>query len=61
MKASSFKCCVCRKKKAVAFWPCVDPDIESHPYCRECLEKTKNKLLIKLMGMGMLTPKGEPK
>lgn len=36
MKASECKCCVCGKQ-AVAFYPCVDPDIPSHPYCADCL------------------------
>lgn len=47
MKAKDCKCCLCGKQ-AVAFWPCIDPDIRSHPYCRECLDKTKIDLLIKL-------------
>lgn len=48
VKASDCKCCVCRKKKAVAFWPCMDPDIPSHPYCRKCLDKTRQDFLVKL-------------
>lgn len=47
MKASECKCCVCGKQ-AVAFWPVCDPDIPSHPYCRECLDKAKAELMIKL-------------
>lgn len=47
MKASECKCCVCGKQ-AVAFWPVVDPDIPSHPYCRKCLDEEKMKLMIKL-------------
>lgn len=35
MKASECKCVDCGKQ-AVAFWPVIDPDIPSHPYCREC-------------------------
>lgn len=38
MKASECKCCMCGKQ-AVAFYPCVDPDIPSHPYCPDCLYK----------------------
>ena len=38
MKASECKCCKCGKK-AVAFWPCVDPDIQSSPYCADHLEE----------------------
>ena len=47
MKASECKCCRCGKQ-AVAFWPCFDPDIPSHPYCRECLDKEKMELFIKI-------------
>ena len=32
-------------QRAVAFWPCIDPDIPSHPYCRKCLDKAKAELL----------------
>ena len=41
------RCCVCGKQ-AVAFWPIIDPDIPSHPYCRECLDKEKRELMMKL-------------
>lgn len=47
MKASECKCCICGKQ-AVAFWPVIDPDIPSNPYCRECLDKEKRELMIKL-------------
>lgn len=47
VKASDCKCCVCGQP-AVAFWPCIDPDIPSHPYCRKCLDKEQAKLLIEL-------------
>lgn len=36
MKASECKCSKCGKP-AVAFYPCVDPDIPSYPYCADCL------------------------
>lgn len=49
MKASECKCCVCGKQ-AVAFWPVFEPDIPSHPYCRECLDKEKRELMLKLFG-----------
>ncbi len=42
MKASECKCCICGKQ-AVAFWPVIDPDIPSHPYCRKCLDKEKKR------------------
>jgi hypothetical protein len=48
-KASDFKCCQCKKAKAVAFWPVCDPDIPSHPYCRKCLDEAHRKLLIKFV------------
>lgn len=47
MKASDCKCCKCGKQ-AVAFWPVIDPDIPANAYCRECLDKAKTKLLLKL-------------
>ena len=49
MKASECKCCLCGKQ-AVAFWPVIDPDIPSNPYCRECLDKIKIQTLIKVFG-----------
>jgi len=50
MKAKDCKCIKCGKA-AVAFWPVVDPDIPSFAYCRECLDKARMKLLIKLTNM----------
>ena len=47
MKASECKCCECGKQ-AVAFWPVVDTDIPSYPYCRECLDKAKAALIREL-------------
>ena len=47
MKASDCKCCICGKQ-AVAFWPVIDPDIPSHPYCRKCLDKEKMKMIMKV-------------
>ena len=47
MKATDCKCIGCGKQ-AVALWPVCDPDIPSHPYCRECLDKAKMELMIKL-------------
>ncbi len=48
MKASECKCCVCGKP-AVAFWPIIDPDIPDYPYCRECLDKAKREVIMKLI------------
>lgn len=36
--AKDDKCCVCGKQ-AVAYYPCVDPDIPSYPYCADHLEQ----------------------
>lgn len=49
MKASECKCCQCGKQ-AVAFWPLIDPDIHANPYCRECLDKAKMRVLIEAFG-----------
>jgi hypothetical protein len=38
------RCCKC-DNVAVAFWPAIDPDIQSHPYCRQCLNQAKFALL----------------
>ena len=38
MEAKDCKCCVCGKQ-AVAFYPCIDPDIPSNPYCADHLEE----------------------
>jgi hypothetical protein len=47
VKAEDKKCIECGEK-AVAFFPAVDPDIQSYPYCRECLDKQKLLLIIAL-------------
>jgi hypothetical protein len=46
IKASERKCCKCKKKQAVAWWPVVDPDIQSWPYCRDCLDAVKLAAMI---------------
>ena len=45
--AKDFKCCNC-KRKAVCFWPMIDPDIPHHPYCRKCVDKAKMRILIEI-------------
>lgn len=50
IKASDCKCCVCGAK-AVAFWPIIDIDIPSYPYCRKCLDKAKGELLRELLNI----------
>ena len=47
VKASDCKCCECGAQ-AVAFWPCIDPDIPSHPYCRKCLDKAQLELMTRI-------------
>lgn len=49
MKASECKCCECGKP-AVCFWPVIDPDIRLQPYCRECANKAKMKVLVETFG-----------
>ena len=49
IKASDCKCCTCGKQ-AVAFWPVIDPDIPSEPYCRECLDKQKTEAIAAIFG-----------
>ena len=38
VKATDCKCIICGKQ-AVTFYPVIDPDIPSYPYCPACLEK----------------------
>ena len=45
--ATDCKCCVCGEP-AVAFWPCIDPDIPSNPYCRKCLDDAKLELIRRI-------------
>ena len=47
VKASDCKCCECGAQ-AVAFWPCIDPDIPSNPYCRKCLDKAQLELMTRI-------------
>lgn len=44
-KASECKCVECGKQ-AVAFWPIIDPDIPSQPYCRKCLNRAKERIIL---------------
>lgn len=48
--AKDCKCIVCGKP-AVAFWPCIDPDIPDHPYCRKCLDEQEIQVMINAFGM----------
>lgn len=50
VKASDCKCIECGKT-AVAFWPCIDPDIPAYPYCRDCLDKAKYEAMMQILGI----------
>lgn len=41
------KCIMCMRR-AVAFWPVIDPDIRSNPYCRKCLDDAKTRVLLQM-------------
>ena len=45
--ASDFKCVECGKQAEV-FFPVMDPDIPSHPYCKKCADKAQRELFFKL-------------
>jgi len=49
VNASDCKCIKCGKQ-AVAFWPIIDPDIPENPYCRKCLDKVKEQLMLEIYG-----------
>lgn len=46
--AKDDKCCECGQP-ACCYWPVIDIDIPSHPYCRGCVDKVKMKLLARLV------------
>ena len=43
--AKDFKCCKCGAQ-AETFWPCIDPDIKSHPFCKKCVQEEQVKVMI---------------
>jgi hypothetical protein len=43
--ASDCDCIKCGEKADV-FWPVIDPDIKTNPYCNKCVDNEKIKLLI---------------
>lgn len=45
--ASDFKCVECGEQAEV-FFPVMDPDIPSYPYCKKCADKAQRELFIKL-------------
>ena len=52
-KASDCKCVECGEQ-AVAFWPVIDPDIPSNPYCRKCLDKAKAEVIKRIMAIDQI-------
>lgn len=58
VKASDCKCCECGEQ-AVAFWPVIDPDIPSYPYCRKRLDKAKGELIRMLLEIDKKYEKNE--
>jgi hypothetical protein len=42
---------MCKNAQAEVFWPCVDIDIPSHPYCRKCVTKQQLKAMIAIADM----------
>ena len=42
------KCTDCNKP-AVCWWPACDPDIQSFPFCRNCVEERKHSLMLRLL------------
>lgn len=55
VKASDCKCNVkgCNEQ-AVAFWPCIDPDIRSFPWCRKHLDEELNRFLVEMHKEGLI-------
>lgn len=47
--AKDLNCIECGRP-AVALWPLIDPDIPAEPYCRECLDKAKMRILMECFG-----------
>ena len=47
IRADECKCCVCGQQ-AYAFWPAIDPDIPSRPYCRRCLDQIMVKIMLEI-------------
>lgn len=47
MKASQHKCIECGQQ-AEAFWPSIDPDIPTFPYCNKCLDDIRTRMIIEL-------------
>lgn len=52
IRTKDCKCVICGKQ-AVVFWPCIDPDIPTEPYCRKCLDKVEREIILKLLDNGV--------
>lgn len=50
MKASDCKCIKCGEQ-AVCFWPVIDPDLPSNPYCRKCKTEIDMELIVEISKM----------
>jgi len=48
IQAKDCKCIVCGEQAEV-FWPVIDPDIPSHPYCRPCAKNAQIRVMIELV------------
>jgi len=48
IKASDHKCVRCGKQ-ATHFFPVIDPDIMSYPYCEKCIDELKHKMYMELL------------
>lgn len=46
--AKDCKCCKCGND-AIAFWPMIDPDIESKAWCRKCLDIAKYDIIQRII------------
>lgn len=47
VRATEHSCILCGKP-AVVFWPVIDHDVPIHPFCRDCVEIEKIKVLAEL-------------
>ncbi len=47
IRATDCKCYECGEQ-AVALYPCIDPDIPQRPYCRKCLDKLKERIIMEI-------------
>lgn len=56
--ASDFKCVECGEQAEV-FFPVMDPDIPSYPYCKKCANKAHQELIIKILEIDRKYNNGE--